>query len=619
MREHFVRCGGAAGAPSEAERELSLDLRGEGANVQVDVLDISDQLVAEVPELLADVLDVATYVFCADQAASRGGKMDSGTGKLWRRQFRFAMPVRRPELWSDPDTYDALVDALSFVSEDSYSFEFSHLDAAPPLEQYLGLYPSGSSRFPADEVALFSGGLDSMAGAAQATLDEGKRVVLVSHRSAPKKASLPADLARALRQKAGGASVFHVPVWTRKEAGLVKDYHQRTRSFLFASLAAVVARMLGKDEIRFYENGVTSLNLPLAAQTVGTRASRTTHPQVLNGYAKLFSALFSRDFRVANPFFYKTKGEVVGILGSLCPEFIGETVSCSRVVHQTKAQPHFGICSQCVDRRFGVLASGFAEYDPAERYELDLLLGERVRGEARTMVECFYRRALDIQSMRDHDVLVRFPEIARVLHHLPGGAARVARDVLDLQRRHAAEVTSVVSAGLAEHAPKFLNGDLEEHSLLRMALPGPYLRRVAAGEAPPAVAVRGAQAGQLHRLQLVKEGVKLNGQLVIRASQRSLVAVVDVLAQNWWEQVQARREPAEHGFVALGDMPGLLRGRMSTDDPFSIQRTITRADKAMRDEHAALGLGELADDELIESDQQGGYRLNPARVQVLGG
>ncbi len=618
MKECFIRCGGAAGAPSSSEDELALDLRGRGSNVQVDVRDISDQLVAHVPELLADVLDVATYVFCADQSVSRGGKKDSGTGKLWRRQFRIALPVRRPEVWSRPDVHDTLSQALSFVSEDAYTFEFSHLDAAPPLDQYLGLYPSGSARFPADEVALFSGGLDSLAGAADATLGQGKRVVLVSHRSAPKKASLPADLAKTLGQRAGGASVFHVPVWTRKESGLVKDYHQRTRSFLFASLAAVVARMLGQDEIRFYENGVTSLNLPLAAQTVGTRASRTTHPQVLNGYAELFSALFDQDFGVVNPFFYKTKGEVVGVLGELCPDLIGETVSCSRVVHQTKRQPHCGRCSQCVDRRFGVLAAGLGAHDPADRYELDLLLGERERGEARTMVECFYRRALDIQSMRDHDVLVRFPEIARVLHHLPGGASQVARDVLALQRRHAAEVTSVVNAGLGEHAPMFLNGDLEPHSLLRMALPGPYMRRVARGEAPPEADVRGARAGKRHRLQLVKEGVKLNGQLVIRARQRSLVAVVELLADNWWRQVRERRDAAEHLYVALGDMVGLLRGKMKTDDVFTIQRTIARADAAMREQHAELGLGVLADDELIEGNQEGGYRLNARRVEVLG-
>jgi hypothetical protein len=43
-------------------------------------------------------------------------------------------------------------------------------------------------------------------------------------------------------------------------------------------LAAVTARLFGLDRIKFFENGVLSLNLPPLAQVVGTQATRTTHP-----------------------------------------------------------------------------------------------------------------------------------------------------------------------------------------------------------------------------------------------------------------------------------------------------------------------------------------------------
>jgi len=57
---------------------------------------------------------------------------------------------------------------------------------------------------------------------------------------------------------------FHVPVWINKEKALGREFTQRTRSFLYASLAAVVARIFDLWRIRFYENGVVSINLPIS-------------------------------------------------------------------------------------------------------------------------------------------------------------------------------------------------------------------------------------------------------------------------------------------------------------------------------------------------------------------
>jgi hypothetical protein len=37
--------------------------------------------------------------------------------------------------------------------------------------------------------------------------------------------------------------------------------------------------MSGKDRFSFYENGVVSINPPLAGDIVGGRATRTTHPK----------------------------------------------------------------------------------------------------------------------------------------------------------------------------------------------------------------------------------------------------------------------------------------------------------------------------------------------------
>ena len=68
MRETLVLCGGAKrpeGAPV-----LRLDLNGAAQNITLKLEDIGRRLVTNVPNLLVDLVEIATYVFCADQASN---------------------------------------------------------------------------------------------------------------------------------------------------------------------------------------------------------------------------------------------------------------------------------------------------------------------------------------------------------------------------------------------------------------------------------------------------------------------------------------------------------------------------------------------------------------------
>jgi hypothetical protein len=55
---------------------------------------------------------------------------------------------------------------------------------------------------------------------------------------------------------------------------------------------------------------VVSLHLPVCAQVLGGRASRTTHPQALWRMQSLFSRLLGQPFHIENPFLWTTKTEV---------------------------------------------------------------------------------------------------------------------------------------------------------------------------------------------------------------------------------------------------------------------------------------------------------------------
>ena len=66
--------------------------------------------------------------------------------------------------------------------------------------------------------------------------------------------------------------------------------------------------------------------------------------------------------------------------------------------------PHCGIRSQCVDRRFGSLAAGLEEHDLVEKYGVDIFLDSLDEGDPRTQAESHIRFAIEIHSSSDDDL-----------------------------------------------------------------------------------------------------------------------------------------------------------------------------------------------------------------------
>jgi uncharacterized protein YaaQ len=379
-----------------------------------------------------------------------------------------------------------LQNTLGTLSEDTFHFHFTKLADPPPVDRYLD-FPAGraATAIVPEDVALFSGGLDSLAGAVQEGVVNRRRIALVSHRPVSKIAARQRDLDAALAEHCKDALPFHVPVWVNKDKPLGRAHTQRTRSFLYASIGATVASMFDLPRILFFENGITSLNFPISEQLIGARASRTTHPQVINGFSTLFTALRGGPFGVENPFLWKTKAELVNLIGDAgCADLIRKSVSCSHTIESTTEYPHCGRCSQCVDRRFATLASRYANDDPAELYGVDLLTGKREEDD-RTLVEAYVATNLAITTLTETGFFMRFGETGRVLKHVGGTADEASTKILDLHRRHAQEVAGVVEQAHKAHARALQFGELPDSCLVVLALNEKY-RRPAAPERPAA-------------------------------------------------------------------------------------------------------------------------------------
>lgn len=434
---------------------------------------------------LVDFLEIASYVFSADCATPRGKKWaDGDSAEPWTRDFAFVIPVRDFDFWKARKIKGLIEEILGFLSNDKYSFTFVPLDQDRTDQSYFefGDLQNWSFHGP-DRVLMFSGGLDSLAGAVE-TAAGGGRLVLVSHRSVStidaRQRTLFDELGKMFANR-----LIRVPVWINKRETLGREPTQRTRSFLFAALGTLVAHSLEAQGVRFYENGVVSVNLPLAQEVLRARASRTTHPIALHLLSELCAAVVERDFVVDNPYLFKTKTEVVkeiAMHGSAA--LIPLTCSCSHSMFQTATQRHCGRCSQCIDRKFATTAAGLQEYDADKDYVLDVFTGPRKEPLDRAIAIDYARHGIELSRWSESDVAGAFnAELTRAVRYYPK-RSEAARQLISTHRRHGSTVSEVLEQKLKDNASSFLKGEIDSTSLLAMAFARTHLQKASASTSP---------------------------------------------------------------------------------------------------------------------------------------
>ena len=343
-----------------------------------------------VPPVLVDLTELAALVFTADQTVSRTGIKSFDYGDKWLRKFRFEIGVRVPDFWNQPHVMQCLCDTLEFLTCDSFEFRFSLNKSPTAFPNFLGFTEANPEGI--EKLTLFSGGIDSLAGAAEEILHKHSKVALVSHKPVSHVGAIQKLLVEKLTERVGDPAKhpFHLTVRANKIGLQEHDHTQRSRSFLFTGIGAVVARLLGLDAITFYENGIVSVNLPLCDQETNCRASRTTHPQALCHFSKLLSAICEKPFTIDNQFLPLTKQDVVQRLKDIGhSDLVRDSISCTHTRQYTKAQPHCGMCPQCLSRRYATLGAGVDCCDPDTDYRENVFLGPRTRTEDRTLAERF--------------------------------------------------------------------------------------------------------------------------------------------------------------------------------------------------------------------------------------
>lgn len=413
----------------------------------------------EVGERLTDFIEIATYLYAVDQMVVRcQGRVDQH-GLLWNRNITMIIAVQDYDFWSRPEVVTILQETMNFLSDDRISFQFEKMTNRPPGQQYFRFKgdETGLSA-PPEQVMLFSGGLDSLGGAIQEMLVDGRQTVLIRHRSSSKFKKRYDYLEKTLQDRSQHKGCF-ISINTGKDGEITKEYTQRGRSFLYFTLASTIAHLLGLKSIRFYENGPVSLNLPMSGQVVGGRATRTTHPQTLDYFQKLMRLIVEGDFTVENPFLYKTKSDIVRlIIGQDCGDLIRYSMSCAHAWQQDNLHHHCGTCSQCIDRRVAIIAADAQSFDDGNDYLTDFFTEDvdkkkdDFEAENKNLLTSFFLRG-DKIGAEDYSMgkfEADFPALYDAILYMNGDPFNATKKIFTLYKSLAKDIQKVAKYATTE-------------------------------------------------------------------------------------------------------------------------------------------------------------------------
>ena len=303
---------------------------------------------------ISDLIDLAVSIYVADRWAK--------AKKGFPRSIVVRLPVRTNDVLYSSDIPEIANQMLYWFTGDKWEFQFvPHTgDGRRSERQPTYLKPTCERRN--TEVALWSGGLDALAGLCnQADQGIAERFVLVGTGAKPAVWGLQDRVCSRLREC---VEFLMDPV--RLQIELRGDEHSksrnpnRARSAVFLLLGSAYALLDRQNALAVYENGPGALNLPFRASEVGLDHSRGVHPQSLAWISYLISAISGTDFKVHNPFIGWTKAEMCSVLGKMdLSSVVGITKSCDR--SPRSKIPQCGTCSSCILRRQALLASGIPD------------------------------------------------------------------------------------------------------------------------------------------------------------------------------------------------------------------------------------------------------------------
>ena len=392
-------------------------------------------------EIGLDVLVLAAHVHAADTRISRSSESQDG----WTREIRLIVPVSDPERWTD--VAPSFVRMLNFLTGDRWSLAFRSRPRC--FSSVAPLRPARLFGPPFDNLALFSGGLDSLIGAIDA-LEGGRTPLLISHAGEGATSDAQSTIFSALQAQYRGRALNRLRLWMTFPKGFVRgsdgENTTRGRSFLFFALGVFAGSGLDTPfTLKVPENGLIAVNVPLDPLRLGALSTRTTHPFYIARWNDALQGL-GLNGRIENPYWDKTKGEMVAACtnGALLRRLISSSFSCASPTKgrwQGLSTQHCGYCLPCLIRRAALVSGLHPDPDPTVYTVSDLTARPLVTRQSEGVQIRSFQLAIERLRAR--------PGLASILIHKPGplfdeSSARQAA-IAEVYRRGLDEVGALLA------------------------------------------------------------------------------------------------------------------------------------------------------------------------------
>ncbi len=291
----------------------------------------------------ADMIDFAMAVFQIEKQPRRFSPANPPI------TYNLHMKIRDPGAWNQ-EAMDIVEEILRFMGNAKWTIK---LKPRLEIDKDITGQVSKSPDDKIEQIALFSGGLDSTCGLATIIKDVAKtRLVFFS----TGKRALQEEIAKNLGFET--SPIIFSSKWNAEKKGRNRSFYYR--SFLFLCLAAAVANSWQVKRILQFENGVLASSIPPAPAWLTTKHA---HPRLHQLASTLFSILLGGEWIVENPFVLKTKrecfNEAVEAVGKgKATESAQKTITCwyyysNRAIGGLNKDPNnsCGVCIPCIVRR----------------------------------------------------------------------------------------------------------------------------------------------------------------------------------------------------------------------------------------------------------------------------
>jgi 7-cyano-7-deazaguanine synthase in queuosine biosynthesis len=304
-------------------------------------------------KIIIDLVTIMGAIYCKDVNTHKSNDKP--------RHIKLMIPVFNLQLWSE--NIQLIEELANWVSEDAFSITFKQTSHIPG-DYVNNLLPANNNN-----VTLFSGGLDSFAGAYQ-NFKNNIQSDYVGFVNKDEEKTKQLDVAMFYKQVFNDSTEI---ILIEKPIPKKKTFIQSTRSLLYLALAIAKAYFNSSNNVYLYENGILSLN----PEIKNRYTTKTTHPKTMFLYRSILEKV-NIMIDINHPFLFKTKGQIINDMDENFKQTIKHTFTCG----QGRSNPErahtgqCGVCIPCLLRKISLAAYDNEKYDVDYEYQYAVKINE---------------------------------------------------------------------------------------------------------------------------------------------------------------------------------------------------------------------------------------------------